>query len=118
MQPGDILYSNVCTSPLCLMVRRGDGLFYDFVAGDFAAPTTIFDPHRFALAMARDPVFPTLWSATVPAAVAEDPAAVLIEAIAMGVSGRPVPTQTFWIGPGSSGVPLSVARGATITFTG
>lgn len=122
MQPGDILYSNVCTRPLVVMVRRGDGEFFDFAAAAFAAPSMPFDVRRFTLAMMPDATFPTTQRCVIPVAATMDPQAELIEALAMGTSGTPQPTQSFWISVNATsditGVLFSLARGCVGRFAG
>lgn len=117
MSPGDLLYSNVCTQPLVVLVRRGDGQFFDFKAGAFAADTKPLDTTRFCLAMTPDALLPTTRRCVVPVAAANDPQAELIEAT-MQPGGFPAATQSFWIGPGGDGTPFSRATGCVVRFTG
>lgn len=114
MTTGDILYSNICNSPLVVMVRRGDGQFWDFKANAFAAATKPIAA-QFCLAMTPDAILPTTQRCVVPAAATTDPQAELIEATLPG-SGGPQPTQSFWIGaPG--GVTLDRATGSVTRYT-
>ncbi len=116
MNNGDILYSNVCNSRLVLMVLRGDGQYFDFVAGAFATPTVPFSTAQFCLQMKPGQFFPTTQRCVIPAAAAVDPMAELQEAI-LPPSGIPQPTQSFWIGC-EEGVPFARATGSVTRFTG
>lgn len=123
MNLGDILYSNVFTSPLVVMVRRGDGQFFDFKAGAFALPPKPFSVAQFSLAMTPDAFFPTTQRCVILVAATKDPQAELIEA--MLVNNSPEPTQSFWIGGttettgAGAGVPIQRATGcvAIVRFT-
>jgi hypothetical protein len=121
MNPGDIFYTNVSDSQLVVLVRRGDGQYFDFVAKDFATPSGQFDKARFCLPLTADAIMRRTRRTIVPAAASADPQAELIEAIIVP-DGSVRETQSFWIGGdvGTTGanVPMSMARGAIVRFTG
>ncbi len=121
MDPGDILYSNVCNSPLVVMVLRGDGQYFDFVAGAFAVPVVPFSVAQFCLRLKHGQFFPTTQRCVIPGAAAADPQAELQEAV-MPSNGIPQPTQSYWIGSGvtsdAAGVTMAMARGCIVRFTG
>lgn len=116
MDSGDILYSNVFGNPLFAMVVRGDGQYFDFVAGAFAPVVKPFDKARFCLKMQPDATFPTKQKCIIPVAARQDPQAEMIEATVPN-NGQPQPTQAYWIAM-AAGVPMNLARGATLVFTG
>ncbi len=117
MDPGDIMYSNVCTQPLAILVRRGDGQFFDFVGKAFAPVVKPIDKARFCLALTPDPILPTTQRCVIPVAARQDPQAELIEAILPAGLAFPQPTQTDWIAV-DNGVPMGLARGVKMVFTG
>jgi hypothetical protein len=117
MESGDLMYCNVDSRALCLVVRREDGQLWDFESGEFCPPPFTFTPGRFALPMERDATFPELQSGVIPAAAIADPTAVFVECLQTG--GKPTPLQCYWAGlvPMPAGVPLQSARGAVVRFT-
>lgn len=108
--PGDAPYPAVSTVPLCILIRRADGQFFDFVAGAFAAPTKPFDPKRFASPLKPDAIFPGLQVGVIPGNAQREPSSVLIEA-QVNSGGLPVLNQAWWLGT----APLS--KGFTAQFT-
>ena len=122
MNPGDLLYGNVDSRPLCIYVRGTGGKYWNFATSVYETATT-WDSSKYTLPLTvDDPGFPYDKTVVIPGAAAMDPAAKMVEAL-QGQSSPgacPLPTQCYWIGGlgGASGVTLATARGATIRFTG
>jgi hypothetical protein len=119
MEPGDAIWTNADSRPLCIEVRRGDGQYWDWTAkpGAFAVPAKPLDASRFALQLKGDAVNPTVQRGVIPKDAMADAGAEVIEALWMS-GGVPIPTGSWWLGEGNTadGVPMATATGAVLRF--
>ena len=115
---GDIPYPIVDSRDFCIMIRRGDGVYWDFPASRWdLTPTAPFDPKRLSLPLTRDKLFPLLQIGSVPLTAANEPTAIVIQALSKTFTGKPLEDFAMWIGPGPvAGVPTLNFTGGTITL--
>lgn len=104
MNANDIPFPVVDSRPLCIELRRGDGQYWEWKGGYFAANPGPLDPTRFALPLVRDATNPELQIGIIPAAATRDPSVCVIQCVQPPGGKRPIPDQAWWLGPYLSGL--------------